>query len=145
PILAHTPILQDLGLFAAGSLTGAALCTLIFMPHFPLGLSGKKKPVTIFDQVGKWHPERNKWLVLSVFLLTPVMIFFAGKVSFDSDLMHLNYLSPELKKSQDEISEVNALALSSVFVVAQATTEDQALEKLERVQKKINQLAGENK
>lgn len=138
--LAHTPVLQDLGLFAAGSLTGAALCTLIFMPHFPLGLHSGKKTATVFDQAGKWHPEKNKWLVLSIFLLTPVMIFFAGKVSFDSDLMHLNYLSPELKKSQDEISRVNALALSSVFVVAQGESEDQALERLGMVQNKISQL-----
>lgn len=127
----HTPILQDLGLFAAASLAGAALCTLIFLPHFPLGIKHEAHTQTVFDKVGKWHPEKNKWLVAGIFLLTPVMLYFANDVEFDSDLMHLNYLSPELQKAQEEVSKANSLALSSVFIVANGQSEELALQKLE--------------
>lgn len=129
--LVHTPILQDLGLFAAASLAGAALCTLLFLPHFPIGISAKQAPPTVFDKLARWKPENNKWLVLAIFLLTPVMAYFIKGVSFDSDLMHLNYLSPRLQKAQEEVSKANAFALSSVFVVANEQDENKALQRLE--------------
>ncbi len=138
--LVQTPILQDLGLFAAASLTGAALCTLIFLPHLPLGIEHGDTRETIFDKLGKWHPEKNKWLVLSILLLTPVMYYCINGVSFDSDLMHLNYMSARMKKAQDEVSKANAFALSSVFVVANEHSEELALQKLELVKPALDEL-----
>ncbi|HXS35124.1 MAG TPA: 1-acyl-sn-glycerol-3-phosphate acyltransferase [Flavipsychrobacter sp.] len=129
----HTPILQDLGLFAAISLTGAALCTLIFLPHFPLGIEHKEVKPTVFDKLALWQPESNKWLVLFIFLLTPVLLYFSFNVQFDNDLMHLNYLSPRMQKAQDEVSKANAYALSSVFLIANEDNEEHALQKLESV------------
>jgi 1-acyl-sn-glycerol-3-phosphate acyltransferase len=136
----HTPILQDLGLFAAASLTGAALCTLVFLPHMPLGINHEKSKQTIFDKLAHWQPETNKWLVLFIFLLTPVMLYFSTGVQFDSDLMHLNYLSPRMKEAQDEVSKANAFALSSIFVVANEKDEQTALQKLEQLTPKIDSL-----
>ena len=126
-----TPILQDLGLFAGASLAGAALCTLIFLPHFSSSLSHQQHRETIFDKLGQWQPEKNKWLIISIILLTPVLFHFAKKVQFDSDLMHLNYLSPQLQKAQNEVSKTNAMALSAVHVMAKGTNEEQALQNLE--------------
>lgn len=142
---ASTPILQDLGLFAAGSLAGAALCTLIFLPHFPLGIAKISDKPTIFDRLGQWRPEKSKWMVAVIFLLTPVMIYFAGNVEFDSDLMHLNYLSPRLEKAQEEVREANALALGSVFVIANGATDDEALERLETANERIERLMAEGR
>jgi len=136
----QTPILQDLGLFAAGSLTGAALCTLIFMPHFPLGIDHETHRETIFDKAATWHPEKNKWLVLGIVLLTPVMLYFSFGVQFDSDLMHLNYLSPQLQQAQDEVSAANAYALSSVFLVANESSEEKALQKLEHISASLDSI-----
>lgn len=138
--LVHTPILQDLGLFAAMSLTGAALCTLIFLPHFPLGIDHKETKDTVFDKLARWQPETNKWLVLFIFLLTPVMLYVTKNVQFDSDLMHLNFLSPQMKQAQDEVSKANAFALSSVFLVAHEQSEEKALQKLEIVDPYIDSL-----
>jgi 1-acyl-sn-glycerol-3-phosphate acyltransferase len=136
----HTPIVQDLGLFAAGSLIGAALCTLIFLPHMPLGVETKEAKQTVFDKLAKWNPEKNKWLVLFIILLTPVMLYFSFNVQFDSELMHLNYLSPKLEKAQKEVSDANAYALSSVFVVANGADEEIALQRLESLDPEIETL-----
>lgn len=138
--LVHTPILRDLGLFAAASLIGAALCTLVFLPHFPVGKSETHHRVTIFDKVAKWQPERNKWLLLFIILLTPVMGYFALKVQFDDDLMHLNYLSPRMQQAQDEVSKANAFALSSVFLVANEQNEEKALQQLEQVSPAVDSM-----
>lgn len=131
-----TPILQDLGLFAASSLLGAALCTLIFLPHFPFGKT-ESSSATIFDKIALWKPEANKWLVLFIFLLTPVMFYFSSGVQFDNNLMNLNYMSAKLKAAQDEVSEINAVALSSVFVVTQGASQSASLQKLEQLSGEI--------
>lgn len=144
---ASAPLLQDLGLFAATSLAGAALFTLIFLPHLLHafnngGKAFKAKPVanTFIDRLAGWKPEGNKWLLGLVLLVTLLLARFAGKVSFDGDLMHLNYLSPELKKAQEELNRHNAYALSAVYVVAQDKDWERVAEKLEQVQGKIVQL-----
>lgn len=147
--LAHAPLLQDLGLFAAASLTGASLFTLIFIPHL---LKEKSEAGThqvlklnLIDKLARFRPEGNKWLLLTVVAATPVLWYFAGKVQFDGDLMHLNYLSPEMKRAQDELNEHNAYALSSVFVVAKDTSEETAAQKLESAKSLIAGLKQEGK
>ncbi|MEZ5016314.1 MAG: 1-acyl-sn-glycerol-3-phosphate acyltransferase [Flavipsychrobacter sp.] len=137
--LVDTPILQDLGLFAAASLAGAAICTLIFMPHLPIGVSNKVIKPTVFDKLAQWQPEKNKWLILFIVVFTPVMLYYSGDVQFDSNMMNLNYLSPKLKKAEDEISKINPQALSSVFVIANAEEEEQALQKLETASGYLNE------
>ncbi len=138
--LVNTPILQDLGLFAAASLAGAAICTLVFMPHLPIGVSAKQIKPTLFDKLAQWQPEKNKWLVLFIVLLTPVMLYLSSGVQFDSNMMNLNYLSPKLKEAEDEVRKINPQALSSVFVIAQADDEEQALQGLEVAQSEIEAL-----
>jgi 1-acyl-sn-glycerol-3-phosphate acyltransferase len=138
--LVHTPVLQDIGLFAAGSLIGAALCTLVFLPHLPIGIDHLRARDTVFDKIGRLRPEKNKWLVLFIFLLTPVMLYFTSGIKFDSNLMHLNYLSPRMKQAEQEVSKVNAFALSSVFVVANEQDEEHALQQLELLQPQIDSL-----
>jgi len=143
--LVSTPILQDLGLFAAASLLGAAFCTLIFLPHLPIGSAreNEEPKKTIFDTVAKWRPEKNKWLLLFVVLFTPVMLYFSTGVQFDSNLMNLNYLSPRLEKAQEEIREVNSVALSSVFLVAKESTEEEALQQLEKLHGQVKHIQDE--
>ncbi len=141
---AHAPLLRDLGTFAAASLTGASLFTLIFLPHLLKGLDGtveatNAKP-NFIDRLAGFRPEGNKWLLLAVIVATPLLWHYAKKVQFDSDLMHLNYMSPELKQAQEELNRNNAYALSSVFVVAKETSREAAAQKIESAQVIIRRL-----
>lgn len=147
--LANAPLLRDLGLFAAASLTGASLFTLIFLPHLLKERRTAKehrelKP-NLIDKLATHRPEGNKWLLITVIVATPVLWYFAGKVQFDGDLMHLNYLSPEMKAAQDELNQHNAYALSSIFVVAKDKSEEAAARKLESVNSLIQQLKQQRK
>lgn len=141
---AHAPLLQDLGTFAAASLTGASLFTLIFLPHLLKGLDGSAAATTtkpnFIDRLAGLRPEGNKWLLLAVIVATPILWHYAKKVQFDSDLMHLNYMSPELQRAQDELNRNNAYALSAVFVVAKENSEEAAAQQMETVQTTIRQL-----
>lgn len=137
----HLPVLRDLGLFAAVSLIGAALCTLVFLPHFPLGKKefGAVK-LTFFDKLGTFELSKSKILLWSIVLLTPVMLYYSFRVQFDDDLMHLNYLSPRMQAAQDEVDKSSAYALSSMFVIVNGTSEQGALQRLERLTPRIDSL-----
>jgi 1-acyl-sn-glycerol-3-phosphate acyltransferase len=131
--LVHLPLLRDLGLFAAASLSGAALCTLIFLPHFPLGISGKSiRRTSLYDRLSRWEPSRNKVLLIAILVITPIMAWWSFKVEFDDDLMHLNYLSPRLKQSEQELASVSSFTLSSAFVMGQGKDRELALQQLEK-------------
>jgi hypothetical protein len=99
----------------------------------------------LIDKLAMYRPEGNKWLLITVILATPILWYFAGKVQFDGDLMHLNYLSPEMKTAQDELNQHNAYALSSVFVVAKDQSEEGAATKLESAKDLIQQLKQQGK
>ncbi|MNU52766.1 2-acyl-glycerophospho-ethanolamine acyltransferase [compost metagenome] len=138
---AHAPLLKDLGTFAAFSLLGASLFTLIFLPH----LSPKEKTLTapkenLIDKLANLRPEGNKWLLALVILLTPVLWIFAKKVQFDGDLMKLNYMSPKLQAAQESLNKDNAFALSSVFLVAEGPTAEASSSALEAQVNHLQQL-----
>ena len=136
----HLPLLHDLGLFAAVALIGAALCTLIFLPHFPLRKGEAGPRPTIFDRLARYELAKNKPLLWAIVLITPVMAWASFRVQFDDDLMHLNYLSPRMQAAQDAVSNASAYALSSVFVVANGGSEEDALQNLEQAAPLIDSL-----
>lgn len=139
---AHAPLLKDLGTFAAFSLLGASLFTLIFLPHLtPEEQSSSAPKENLIDKLANLRPEGNKWLLVLVILLTPALWFFAQKVQFDGDLMKLNYMSPKLQAAQESLNKDNAFALSSVFVVAEGATGDAASRNLEAQTARLQQLA----
>lgn len=130
----HLPLLRDLGLFAAVALIGAALCTLIFLPHFPMGkpAKGGNKP-GIFDRLAQYDLSKSRVLLIIILLLTPIMVWQGMKVQFDDDLMNLNYLTPRLQQAQEGVNKVSSFALSSQFVLAEGSSSEIALERLEQV------------
>lgn len=141
---ADAPVLRDLGTFASFSLLGASLFTLIFLPHLLKKIAGKEQAQhkkNFIDRLASFRPEGNKLLLILVIVATPVLWHYAESVPFDSDLMHLNYMSPQLEKAQQEIEKDNAFALSSMFIVAEGKTEDAATEKLAGISPLIQKLS----
>ncbi|MCC6462175.1 MAG: glycerol acyltransferase, partial [Saprospiraceae bacterium] len=202
--LVNSPILRDLGLFAAFSLIGAALFTLLALPHFDPSPSpspgGEIDPTpgpsphgegsnpfwvlilrswifgvrysTFFkgktsrnieyrdpniqdrsmfhrtdrpaagplDRLAARRPERNRYLVAGLLLLTPVMFYFARTVRFDSDMNHLNFMTDSLKTAQDKLNRLNAFALQSVYVVSEGNSLEEALRHTEALAPVLEQL-----
>ena len=120
-------ILHDFGLLGAFGLIGAVVFSLIFLPH----LIGKqqtegKNTGKWLEKAGKIQLDRNAYLRWAIILLTPVMLYFAQFIEFDSDLMHLNYMSPKLKKTEQALRGADRLK-HSVYVISFGSTFDQAL------------------
>lgn len=136
-------MLRDLGLFAGFSLIGASLATLLFLPHF----IKKEKTANLQEESHGWinriaslQPETNKWLVSGIFILTLFFCFFVNKAGFQSNLEEMNFMSPELKKSQAELNEINRYALQSVYLVTEGKTMDEALKHNEQVNSELSSL-----
>jgi 1-acyl-sn-glycerol-3-phosphate acyltransferase len=132
-----SPILQDVGLFAALSLVGAALFSLIFLPHWIVLGEAVQRPAVHrqnwLDELSSYRPEKNKYLVAVILLLTVVFFFTAGKVEFESDMMRMNFMRPELKAAEAKFNQVNAYTAQSVYLVTDGATLDDALRNSERL------------
>ena len=140
----ESEMLKDLGLFAAFSLIGASLCSLIFLPHF---IAGKKEQAahvadkfSWIDKMATLRPEYNKYLVLIILVLTMVFAFWAGKAGFESDLQNMNFMSNKLKESEKKLNHINQYALQSVYLVTEGKTLDDALVNNEKLVTQIEKL-----
>lgn len=140
----ESEMLKDLGLFAAFSLIGASLCSLIFLPHF---IAGKKEAETHvihefswIDKIASLKPEYNKYLVIIILALTVLFAFWADKVGFESDLQNMNFMSSKLKDSEKQLNQINQYALQSVYLVTEGKTLDDALINNEKLVTQIEKL-----
>ncbi|PSL47615.1 1-acyl-sn-glycerol-3-phosphate acyltransferase [Chitinophaga niastensis] len=140
----HSPMLHDVGLFAALSLVGAALFSLVFLPHW---MVIGHRPHTMaahdenwLDKLSAYKPENNKYLVGALFLLTIVFFYTAGNVTFESDMMRMNYMTPKLKAAETHLNKINSYIAQSVYVVTDGNDLESALEHGERLMPVIQQL-----
>jgi 1-acyl-sn-glycerol-3-phosphate acyltransferase len=146
----QSEILKDLGLFAAFSLIGASLSSLIFLPHLIANPRLSNIPDTASERdswilrIAGWHPERNKWLVTSIFILSIFFAFFMNRVGFDQDMMHMNYMPEKLKQAETTLNKINAYSLRSVYLVTEGSNLENALRRQEFLNEKIKTLQQEN-
>jgi predicted exporter len=143
----QSELLKDLGLFAAFSLIGAALCSLIYLPHF-IHTKAEDNHAThdlsFIDKLATYNPEYNKVLILVIVGLTIFFSFYVSNVGFDSDMMHMNYMTDDLKKSEANLNTINQYALKSVYVVSEGKTLDEALRNNEHLSNTIDSLKQKN-
>jgi len=139
---ANAAVLRDVGLFAGFSLIGAAFCSLVFMPHliprdlFKNSMSRENWIEKI--SISSW--ESRKWIPWAIILATPVFLYFALQVKFNSDMSRLNFMSPDMEVAQARLEAVNKSSLRAAYVVASAPTLEQALRITERVVPRMQQL-----
>lgn len=133
----HAGVLQDLGLFAACSLVGAALTTLIFLPHvMPRGL--KSSDSDLFQMpsfVGK-----PKYRFIFILLLTPFLFYFAKKVGFDANLNNLNFIDQRMSEAEKKAQSLSPAFSRSIFILSQDSNVDQALHEAAKAKKVIDTL-----
>ncbi len=120
-------ILYDFGLLGAFGLIGAVFFSLIFLPHLigedvHEGKIAKKWLVN----AGQVQLDKMPYLRWAIILLTPVFFHYAGDIEFDSNLMNLNYMSPALKKTEQNLRG-NENLQHSLYVISYGQTFDQAL------------------
>lgn len=137
-------LLKDLGLFAGFSLIGAALCSLIFLPHL-IGKSKESKQNNRFrfawiDKMASLRPEYNKYIIIVIIILTAVFAYTAQKVGFQTDLMDMSFMTNKLKLAEKKLNTLNTSALQAVYIVTEGKDLNEALSKNERIDSTIGKL-----
>jgi len=137
-------MLKDLGLFAGFSLIGAALCSLIFLPHFIGYRKEQINHVAIreswIDKVVSYKPEYNKLLILIIAAFTIIFFFSSQNVGFETDLIHMNFMTEKLKEAEKKLDKINEYSLKSVYLVSEGRTLNEALINNEEITGRIEQL-----
>jgi uncharacterized protein len=142
----QSEILKDLGIFAAFTLIGASLSSLIFLPQLILALPAGYQKSEVKDKdswivkLADFHPENKNWIVGIIFILTIFFSFYIKRVGFDQDMMHMNYMPDNLKKSESTLNKLNAYSLRSVFLITDGNSLNDALNRQQIVNQKIKRL-----
>ncbi len=106
----HSQLLQDFGLFASLSLVGTTIFSLVFLPQFiQIGTtaSSPSRMIGVLDSITSRVHDRNKFLIISLVGFGAISAMLFNKVSFDSDMMNLNYDPPHLKKAQQRLEQMS--------------------------------------
>jgi len=142
--LVNVPVLQDLGAFAGLSLIGAALSTLIYLPHFLPDRPVEGQELKLAPQIRLKNLlarlQRHPALRYGFLLLSPVLLYFAVRVGFEQDMNQVNYMSPRLAEANDILNRISSLTKKTVFLVTNAPTLDKALAKHEQALPIISQM-----
>ena len=125
---------RDLGLFSALMLIGTILFVLVFMPHIPL----LPRTMQLADREGhiRWADRliKSRLCTFAILAITLVLGWFSLKTQFDSDLNHINYMTPAQRAGLTYLSALQGQSGgNTVFLSASAKTADEAIQSMEQM------------
>lgn len=120
----------DLGLFASMLLIGTILFVLIFLPHLidtKRFARNRYNQLLQFSWLAKYKPERNKFIVFALLILTIPLFILSKKTTFESDMMAINYMTDEDKALNDKLLRETDTKNPVVYCVAEGDDIESAL------------------
>ncbi len=125
--------LRDLGIFSALILIGTILFTVVYLPHAVRKKGNRQHEISVkwLDWLSNIRPERNRWIVLGVILLTIVFGYFSLKTDFDSNMSHINFMTNRQKDDMvyfKELTSNNSNNTETLYVVSTGNTLDEAID-----------------
>lgn len=129
--------LQDFGMFAAFSLMGAALFTLILFPHIVIKRKSKRADAlppknNLIERIAAYRFDKNRYLVVFILLIAFISVFTAQKVTFESDMMRMNYMDKKISEAEQHLNAISDVSLKSIYLVSSGKTLDEALASSEK-------------
>ena len=122
--------LRDLGTFAAFLLIGTIVFVLLWLPH----LVKVPKTSTLvhhswLDKVSDFSLENRRWIVITVVVLTVFFGFFSFNTSFDSNMSHINYMTPKQRSDMAYFQQFSSPADTSqtIYIISSDSTVESAL------------------
>ncbi len=125
--------LQDFGLFSAFTLIGTIFFVLIVLPQWYSKVRVKGEHKTIFiDKIASLHPEKNKYILIAIVVITIFLAFHARNIGFDSNFSSINYISPQLSQAHQKLARFTDIDNNTVYCIAKGNDLNQALENHEK-------------
>jgi 1-acyl-sn-glycerol-3-phosphate acyltransferase len=143
-LLVRSEAVRDLGLFAGFSILAAGLLTLVLLPHLTKKIKWEKSRENLVNRsvmkLASYPVEKHKFVFLFILLLTIVFYFTSRKISFESNLTGMSYMTEELKDAESTLDRISQYSLRSVYVVTKGENLDEALRNTQDFIQKTEQL-----
>ena len=130
--------MRDLGVFGSLVLVGTLLFVLVFLPLYARSYKKAAKstalPVSLSSRL---HFPRvlTRYAFPIVAILTLILGYFSLQTSFDSDLSHINYMTPEQRSDMQLLT--SSMPASPVYAVATGKDLEAALRNNEELLKQL--------
>lgn len=140
-LFTQSSLLQDFGWFAAVSVIGTTIASLLFMPHFfPERNIRNERAFGFMERINAYPIDQNRYVQVALLCFVVVTVCFSGKYTFDPNLRHINYTAPEVIRSQQLWAEKNNDGMAQQYYASVATDLDTALEQLVQMEQKCDSL-----
>ena len=137
--------LHDLGLFASFLLVGTILFVIFYLPHMLKVKDAHKKNPVIIEKIASYSPEKNKFIVGAIGILTLVLGFYSFLTEFDSNIANINYMTDtqrsDMEYFENLLSKDSSNTVTQVYVMSSAASFDAALKLNSSVVEIIDSLA----
>ncbi|MDR1653672.1 MAG: 1-acyl-sn-glycerol-3-phosphate acyltransferase [Prevotellaceae bacterium] len=119
--------MRDLGLFGALLLVGTICFVLVFLPQI-MRNSAITHTTPRFGKIADFEPEKHKFLIIAVLILTAVFAFFSTKTGFETDMNAINYMTAEQRQNMNEmLQSAEREGAETIYLVSAAKTADEVL------------------
>ncbi len=133
--------LQDLGLFAAISVLGAAIAALIFIPQvYRVDPKNRQPGSTLIDRVAAIDFGQQKWLLIGLVILLASAWWSYDKVFFNQSLSGMNYQTEALHQTERQLDALIDNQAKSVYLITYGDNSEQALTAHNRLSPRLEQL-----
>ncbi|NND88305.1 MAG: MMPL family transporter, partial [Flavobacteriaceae bacterium] len=140
----NSQALQDLGIFAACSVIGASIFSLLFIPTVYKGNKISTEKRTLLDRWAAYPLHRNKFLIIGLSILLVLSCFTYGKVDFNNDISKLNYEPEFLKAAKTRLDALTDIGSKSVYIATFSEITETALQKNDQVLDSLQHLKNKN-
>ncbi|MDR1005164.1 MAG: 1-acyl-sn-glycerol-3-phosphate acyltransferase [Prevotellaceae bacterium] len=133
-----TPAMRDLGVFASLILIGTILFVLVFLPLFARSRKhvARAEEKLTFGRFASFPLERKRWLFIPLVVVTLVLGWFSLHTSFDADIRHINYMTPQQQADLSFLTgSLQQTDRTTLFAVAQGADMEEALQANEALQR----------
>jgi len=147
-LFVNSEALKDFGLFSAFSLIGAALFSLIVLPHFlikePEIKEVKKKiKFSIFEKLSEYKLENNKYVIIGLFIVLGICFVTAWDVKFESDMTAINYFPDKIANAENNLNKISDNKLKSIYLVSTGKDLKEAIKNSTFLNKDLERLKSE--
>ena len=143
-LFTQSRLLNDFGFFALLAIAGTTLFCLIVVPHLlPRNYTPNRRAFQFLERINAYPVERNKTVCLFTAVWVVLCLCYAGSYTFDSDLKHIGYTSPECLHAQVSWKEHVDERYDKQYFASVATSAEEALERLPLMEQTLDSLCAE--
>jgi 1-acyl-sn-glycerol-3-phosphate acyltransferase len=121
--------MRDLGWFGSLLLVGTILFVLVYLPHLvkthPHSETRDKLP---FARLASFAPEKKKWVLWPVLLLTVCFLYFCQFTTFEPDMNSINYMTEQQREDMhDMMQSLERTDREVVYFISEGSSLNDAL------------------